>query len=1244
MIGKPGSTRIAVLLLCSVLVPSSLLFGQSTGAAYESIACQNRRPSELRPMLLDLLPKDGSVHLVADDGSGQILIKANAEDMRAARTAIIRLDRPLETNATAADSNLAFREPVRSAPLARPLSSLEANGSNPAVNRPATAATAARPLNNDSVSRFVALPSDAAAIEQRFQTLLGQRLNHVANEGIYLLTTAAGETIEFEFDYRRRGVLVTARVALVDQAARLLQAVSPMAQADSRTAVVSIERTDPYRLKEAIEAYRGQNGSDNRLSPAGSNRTNQPSPNHSSQVLAPGSGLALVNYLFQDQNAEASTADSNDSAATAPAAATTPGGLDVDVEVETLPDLDVIILRGRNRDVRKLTEIIQELERLSRETQPAIRIVQLQHAQSEAIATIVEGVQEDLTGRRQGRVSVTPLVKPNALLLIGWGDAIESVVELIQKLDTPVAPETQFQVFRLRSANATIAQTAVAQFFANRTGLGPKVQALADVQSNSLIVYASPRDMQEVQRLVESIDSPASDMVNRAEVVPLKNSLATDLAATLQTAIQSTDGAGQPTGVLELLTVDAAGEQLIRSGILSRVKITANARNNSLIISGPKETVPMIRALINELDSPGAVAQIKVFRILNGDATSLVQMLRSLLPTQTGANIGPQLPTADGDTSLAPLRFAVDNRTNSIIATGGAGDLEIVQALLLRLDEKDIAERRNEVYRLKNAPAIDVAAAINEFLRSERIVSQAAPGVQNPFEQIEKEVVVVPEPVRNTLIISATPRYFDEIERLVQELDQEPPQVMIQVLIAEITLGSQTEFGVELGLQDSVLFDRSLLGELVTTTTTDQTSTAAGIVTSTQQIIQAATNEPGFNFNNQPLGNSGSTKALQNSDRVGSQGLSSFAVGRVNSELGFGGLVLSASSDSVSVLLRALQESRRLDVLSRPQIRTLDNQTAFIQVGQRVPRIVQSNVTDGGRQTNEVALENVGLILGVTPRISPAGTVVMEIDAEKSSLGPEAEGIPVSFAPDGSAIRSPRIDTTTAQATVSASSGETIILGGLITKETQAITRRVPYLSDIPLLGNAFRFDSSAHRRKELLIVLTPHVIRSPEDSERINQIEMARMSWCAADVFEVHGDMGLSSQMTMFDESAPAVIYPHENPRGVPSPVEAPGLDAMPPGEYEIPSPVPSPTPFGSLNGPRGDGVDGRQADSRQVRADAIQDERIAPTRYATEYQPTNTRTNRYGQTPIDYTQYIVPSANSQQTATIGRRADTSR
>jgi type II secretory pathway component GspD/PulD (secretin) len=430
-----------------------------------------------------------------------------------------------------------------------------------------------------------------------------------------------------------------------------------------------------------------------------------------------------------------------------------------------------------------------------------------------------------------------------------------------------------------------------------------------------------------------------------------------------------------------------------------------------------------------------------------------------------------------------------------------------------------------------------VANAINEFLRSERVVQQAAPGIESPFEQIEREVVVVPEPISNSLILSSTPRFFDEIEQLINKLDEEPPQVMIQVLIAEVKLDNAHEFGIETGLQDSVLFDRSLLGNLVTTTNTQQFSTPSGILTATDETIQAATNTPGYDFNNPAAGlpNSASERSLDTSSSIAPQSLTNFSMGRINNELGFGGLVLAASSESVSLLIRALQETRRAEILSRPQIRTLDNQPAYIQIGERVPRVIQSTITTGGTITNSIDLENVGLILGVTPRISPDGMVVMEVDAEKSELGADSEGVPISISATGNIIRAPIVRTTVAQATVSALDGETIVLGGLISKTTTSVERKVPYLADIPLVGQLFRYDSEMKEKKELLIILTPYVIRSPEDGDKIKQLETSRISWCCADVHAIHGVAGLCN-VTDCPTCAAEIpaLYPDFDPRGI--------------------------------------------------------------------------------------------------------------
>src|SRR5260221_6572562 len=126
---------------------------------------------------------------------------------------------------------------------------------------------------------------------------------------------------------------------------------------------------------------------------------------------------------------------------------------------------------------------------------------------------------------------------------------------------------------------------------------------------------------------------------------------------------------------------------------------------------------------------------------------------------------------------------------------------------------------------------------------------------------MEREVIVVAEPVTNNLLISATPQYFKDIKKMILQLDKVPRQVIIQALIVEVTLDNTDEFGMELGLQDSVLFRRSNIPAPVTVATT--TLTPGGTVQSNTIISESAT--PGFNFNGLPLGNNTSPSINANS-------------------------------------------------------------------------------------------------------------------------------------------------------------------------------------------------------------------------------------------------------------------------------------------------------------------------------------------------------------------------------------------
>jgi len=1001
--------------------------------------------------------------------------------------------------------------------------------------------------------------SRAEQVEATLATVLRGRLSALPAAGAqrrYRLAVPGGGAIEIAFDRATNQVTVHGAGQALESSVRLIRGLDEAGRTSgASTRLVSVGGSTPATLSRTIAA----------VAQAG-------------PVAAPPAGPGVP------------TPPGGPEGAASPPEGPS-GSLVGSVRVEMLEGLDILVIQGHERDVNQVVGIINEIERLSAETEPSIEVYQLAHVDCTAVSELVRQLYDQVFSPRQGTVSITALVKPNAILLVGRPESVGTVVDLIKRLAQPVAPAPQFRVFSLRHAPAETARSQIATFYAERGVLGAKVRVTADYRSNSLVVQAAPRDMTELAELIGRLDTPTSAAINELRVFTLENSLASDLAPILQEAVaaQAEGTAARPaqpapggstssstsavkSTMLRFLTVDRSGRQQFNSGILTDVRITADPRANTLLVSAPADSMALLAALIEQLDRlPAVSAEIKVFTIVNGDATALVTLLQELFAQQQRTAEGPAVSTGaqEGESSLAPLRFAVDARTNSIIASGNTGDLAVVEAILLRLDNDDVRNRKTKVHRLLNAFAPDVATAVNEYLRSERQLQQTAPDLYSAFEQIEREVVVVAEPASNSLILSATPRFFEEITDLITKLDERPPMVMIQVLIAEVRLNNVDEFGVELGLQDSLLFDRSLLGNLVTTTNTRQTSTAAGVITETVETIQGADNVPGFNFNNQQLGNSGSDKALANSHLIGGQGLSSFGVGRINNELGYGGMVLSASSESVSVLIRALRQCGRLDILSRPQIMTMNNQLASIQVGQRVSLIRSTALNEAG-QTNQGLPEDIGLILRVTPRISHDGLVVMDILAEKSSLGPESEGTPVSIGPTGEPIRQPPINTTTAETVVAAANGQTVVLGGLITKEKDQLHKRVPFLSSIPILGHLFRYDFESDIRTELLIIMTPHIIKTEGDAEAIRQMETARMHWCLNDVVAIHGDGGLRGRFDEWSDAETQVVHPDMQTQGelvpTPSPELAPrGQDApgaLQPIPEERPELGPAPAP----------------------------------------------------------------------------------
>lgn len=588
----------------------------------------------------------------------------------------------------------------------------------------------------------------------------------------------------------------------------------------------------------------------------------------------------------------------------------------------------------------------------------------------------------------------------------------------------------------------------------------------------------------------------------------------------VQIALQEPPAAPQPT--------TPAGQEVPRSPS-GGVVLVPIPGTDQYIISGPPREVEALLNLIAQLEKVATASDVKVISLKKADATSMQQVLGQLLPQVT---------------------TIVEQRTNSLVVAGNRNDLQLADLIVLRLDAADIRDRLNKVYQLKNTQATLIADTLTEFLSNEQALAQRG---LSAFAG-ERAAIVVDEPTTNSLLISVTSAFYPELMRMIEEMDQQAPQVVIKVLIAAVQLRNDEEFGVEIGLQTPVLFDRSvfpatgLFGPNGAVTFGPGTADAPGfmppgVTVNNSRNPAASLNGGGFNFNStNPLGNN----VVVNPGLVGFQSLTNLGVGRSGRGGGPGGFIFSASSNSVNLLIRALKNQGKIEILSRPQVTALDNQVASITVGQSVPIPAGTVIAANGQAFADVEYEDVGVNLDVIPKISPDGTVVMRVIPVISSLTDTTIQIaPGTFAPI--------IDQIRAETTVSAMDGQTVVIGGLIQRSDNKLQRGVPWLSDLPYVGSAFRFRSQLKEKRELLILLTPEIIRTPCDpnSTRILAEEATKMDWYLKNVHEVHQPLGVEPYMPLFPTMPKLPPPPHGKPTGLPM------LNGLPTEELPAPRPV---------------------------------------------------------------------------------------
>jgi len=487
---------------------------------------------------------------------------------------------------------------------------------------------------------------------------------------------------------------------------------------------------------------------------------------------------------------------------------------------------------------------------------------------------------------------------------------------------------------------------------------------------------------------------------------------------------------------------------VLRPLIAPNNTINAFAGNNTLIVTDYADNLERIAAVIAHIDTPAALASDYV-PIHHGVALDV-------------AAIAAQLLDAQARDVNERVTVVADPRSNALLVTARSPErLDLARRLIARIDAPQARPANLHVVNLRNAQATQLAEVLRGALSGQTSGGDAGGGALStpsatPLSQTTEAIgatsnassaqpqrsvsfsaggaTIQADPTTNTLIISAPPPLYRSLREVIDLLDQRRAQVLVEALIVEVN----AENAAELGIQWMAGGDRIAAGG----------TTVIG----------------GANFGGSGITPNGTTTI----DALG-QG---FSLGLVRGTTD----ILGNSVINLGVLARAMRRLGGTNVLSTPNLMTLDNEEASIVVGRRVPFVTGRYTTSGDGSSNPfqtVEREDVGLTLRIRPQISEGGTVKLALYQEVSSIDPVASQTATTLVTRKRAL----------ETNVLVDDGQIIVLGGLLEDSVDHGTASVPGLGSIPLLGRLFRYDNSSRSQTNLMVFLRPHIVRTSGDA-----------------------------------------------------------------------------------------------------------------------------------------------------------------
>ena len=566
-------------------------------------------------------------------------------------------------------------------------------------------------------------------------------------------------------------------------------------------------------------------------------------------------------------------------------------------------------------------------------------------------------------------------------------------------------------------ADLTAVVNSVSQITGKNFIIDPRVKGKVTV------VSSKPLNQDEVYNVFLSILQ-----VHGFATVPTKNAIkiipdaaAKQDAAPFVNRLSDNEGDQLVTQVIEVENVNATQlVPILRPLVAQQGHLAAYATTNVLIVSDRAANISRINRIIRQIDQKSD-AGIEFIKLEHAFASEVVRLLTSLSASQA----------AQGKAPSPDIKFSADERTNSILLNGEKNERLRYRAIIAQLDQPVDSSGNIHVVYLRYANADNLAKILGTIGKNV-IKSQSKTSATAAQTASEGDLNIQADEVSNALVITAPMSIFRSLRAVIQQLDIPRAQVHIEAIIAEVSMATSRELGVQWVIDGSPSEDPALI-----------------------------TN---FSQSGVPI--------------------SQIATGAIADGLTLGFGRLDDPDLNFVALIRALAGNSDTNLLSTPSIVTLDNQEADIIVGENVPFITgeySGTATTSGASTTvnpfrTIERQDVGISLKVKPQINEGDTITMEIQQEVSNVSGSSTGVDL--------ITSKRSLNTTVQL----EDGELLVLGGLIDDALVEQKQKVPGLGDIPILGALFRSTTLEKRKRNLLVFIRASIIKDPVKARILSQ------------------------------------------------------------------------------------------------------------------------------------------------------------